>query len=296
MLAVLLGGPAALPASAQDVGQAASAVPAGEAGAPAAPAPPLAPAAEAPPPAVPAAPPAGTSAPKEHDLTPTGMFLHADPVVQGVMIVLMLASMASWVVLLVKGLGLWLAKGRLAAALAAIRTADSLAAASHRVRKGPAAHLLLEAEEELGLSQGLSGEGIKERAAIGLQRIEAAIAKRMAIGTGILATTGSIGPFVGLFGTVWGIMHSFVGIANSNTTNLAVVAPGIAEALLATGIGLVAAIPAVVIYNVLTRAIGSYRILVGDVAALILRHLSRDLDRRGTEASAPAVGLRAAAE
>ena len=91
-------------------------------------------------------------------------------------------------------------------------------------------------------------------------------------------------------------MHSFVGIANSNTTNLAVVAPGIAEALLATGIGLVAAIPAVVIYNVLTRAIGGYRILVGDVAALILRHLSRDLDRRGAEAPAPAIVLRAAAE
>ena len=212
MLAVLLGGPAALPASAQDVGQAASAVPAGEAGAPAAP--PPAPAAEAPPPAVPAAPPAGTSAPKEHDLTPTGMFLHADPVVQGVMIVLMLASMASWVVLLVKGLGLWLAKGRLAAALAAIRTADSLAAASHRVRKGPAARLLLEAEEELGLSQGLSGEGIKERAAIGLQRIEAASPAH----GGRHRHPGDHrldGPFVGLFGTVWGIMNSFVGIAQA---------------------------------------------------------------------------------
>lgn len=95
-----------------------------------------------------------------------------------------------------------------------------------------------------------------------------------------LATTGPIGPFVGLFGTVWGIMHSFVGIAKSNTTNLAVVAPGIAEALLATGIGLVAAIPAVVIYNALTRSVAAYRALMSDAVALILCHLSRDLDRR----------------
>ena len=80
-------------------------------------------------------------------------------------------------------------------------------------------------------------------------------------GTGVLATIGATAPFVGLFGTVWGIMNSFIGISKSHTTNLAVVAPGIAEALLATAIGLVAAIPAVVIYNVFARSIAGYRAL-----------------------------------
>jgi biopolymer transport protein ExbB len=104
----------------------------------------------------------------------------------------------------------------------------------------------------------------------------------MASGTGVLATIGSIGPFVGLLGTVWGIMSSFIGIADSNTTSLAVVAPGIAEALLATGVGLAAAIPAVVIYNALARSITGYRAMLADAVALIMIHLSRDLDRRAT--------------
>ncbi|MCJ2134992.1 tonB-system energizer ExbB [Methylobacterium sp. J-026] len=299
VLAMPLLGPVAGSAGAQDVetvGQTAPAVSGGETGAPAVAAPPSSSSADAPSPPVSAGPAVAAATPKDHDLTPAGMFLHADPVVQGVMILLACASMASWVVLLVKGLGLRLARWRLSADLAAIGAARSLAEAGLRVRRGIAAHILLEVEEELAASQGLAAEGIKERAAIGLQRIEAAAARRMAVGTGILATTGSIGPFVGLFGTVWGIMHSFVGIAKSNTTNLAVVAPGIAEALLATGIGLVAAIPAVVIYNALTRSIGGYRMLVGDAAALVLRHLSRDLDRRDSEAAGPTVGLRAAAE
>jgi biopolymer transport protein ExbB len=90
---------------------------------------------------------------------------------------------------------------------------------------------------------------------------------------------------VGLFGTVWGIMNSFIGISKSQTTNLAVVAPGIAEALLATALGLAAAIPAVVIYNVFSRQIAGYRDLVGDASAEILRWVSRDLDRHGMAAS-----------
>jgi len=100
-------------------------------------------------------------------------------------------------------------------------------------------------------------------------------------GTGVLATIGATAPFVGLFGTVWGIMNSFIGISKTNTTNLAVVAPGIAEALLATAFGLVAAIPAVMIYNAFARSITSYRAILGDGTAEVLRHLSRDLDRSG---------------
>ena len=96
----------------------------------------------------------------------------------------------------------------------------------------------------------------------------------------MLATIGATAPFVGLFGTVWGIMNSFIGISKSQTTNLAVVAPGIAEALLATALGLVAAIPAVVIYNVFARSIAGYRALLGDASAEVMRLVSRDLDRR----------------
>lgn len=95
----------------------------------------------------------------------------------------------------------------------------------------------------------------------------------------VLATVGSAGPFVGLFGTVWGIMNAFIGISKSQTTNLAVVAPGIAEALLATAMGLVAAIPAVMIYNMFARAITSYRGLLGDGSAELMRMVSRDLNR-----------------
>ena len=125
----------------------------------------------------------------------------------------------------------------------------------------------------------MSPEGIKERASTLVSRIEARAGRQMSRGTGMLATIGATAPFIGLFGTVWGIMNSFIGISKTNTTNLAVVAPGIAEALLATAIGLVAAIPAVVIYNIFSRSIASYRATLGDGAAEVMRHLSRDLDR-----------------
>ena len=114
-----------------------------------------------------------------------------------------------------------------------------------------------------------------------------------------MATIGAIAVFVGLFGTVWGIMDSFIGISRTNTTNLAVVAPGIAEALLATAMGLVAAIPAVVMYNSFARSITGYRAQLADAAAEVLRHLSRDLDRDALarrEGDSPIVALRQLAE
>jgi biopolymer transport protein ExbB len=118
---------------------------------------------------------------------------------------------------------------------------------------------------------------VKERVAMRLERLEASMGRHMLRGTGILATIGATAPFVGLFGTVWGIMNSFIGISKSQTTNLAVVAPGIAEALLATALGLVAAIPAVVIYNHLARRTAAYRALVADSSSAVLRIVSRDL-------------------
>jgi biopolymer transport protein ExbB len=241
-------------------------------------------------------PAAGKAAGAAHDFSPMGMFLAADIVVQAVMVTLLLASVVTWAILLMKSLSLALAKRQIRSSLTALRSVANLPEANEQVRRGVGALLLVEVDGEVGLSQGLPSDGIKERAAIALTRIEARVGKRMASGTVILATIGSIGPFVGLFGTVWGIMGSFIGIANSNTTSLAVVAPGIAEALLATGIGLVAAIPAVVIYNALTRSISGYRALVGDAVALIMRHLSRDLDmREGVTYGRPS-NLRLAAE
>ena len=106
-----------------------------------------------------------------------------------------------------------------------------------------------------------------------------AAGRKISRGTGVLATIGATAPFVGLFGTVWGIMDSFIGISKAHTTNLAVVAPGIAEALLATALGLVAAIPAVVIYNVLARSTAHYRALIGDASAWVMNLASCDLDR-----------------
>jgi biopolymer transport protein ExbB len=128
------------------------------------------------------------------------------------------------------------------------------------------------------LSAEASAEGTKERVASRLERIEAAARQRIVRGTGVLATIGATAPFVGLFGTVWGIMNSFIGISEAHTTNLAVVAPGIAEALLATAAGLVAAIPAVVIYNLFARATAVYRALLADTSAEVLRLVSRDLE------------------
>jgi len=166
---------------------------------------------------------------------------------------------------------------------------------------GASAQMVPAAAGELARANDLPAEGTKERAAALIARIEARAGRQLNRGTGALATIGATAPFIGLFGTVWGIMNSFIGISKTNTTNLAVVAPGIAEALLATAIGLVAAIPAVMIYNIFARSIASYRAALGDAAAEILRHLSRDLDRAMMEAAADegewgVVGMRQSAE
>ncbi|WP_375626474.1 MULTISPECIES: MotA/TolQ/ExbB proton channel family protein [unclassified Bartonella] len=128
-------------------------------------------------------------------------------------------------------------------------------------------------------------EGLKERVHSLLSRCLLAATRRVACGSAVLATIGAIAPFVGLFATVWGIMNSFIGIAQSQTTRLDVVAPGIAEALFATAIGLFVAIPAVVMYNSLMRALNGYRNDLGDIAAALERLLSRELDRQRQQKS-----------
>ena len=211
------------------------------------------------------------------------MFMNADIIVKAVMVGLAFASLVTWTVWLAKGLELVVAKRRAKSATRKLERADNLAAATREIeggwtRRGAVADLVQAAVRETKRSAELSAEGVKERLSIALSRIEARAGRNMARGAGILATIGATAPFVGLFGTVWGIMNSFIGISQSHTTNLAVVAPGIAEALLATAIGLIAAIPAVVVYNIFARSIAGYRALLSDASGEILQHLSRDLE------------------
>ncbi len=216
------------------------------------------------------------------DLSPWNMFLSADIIVKAVMIGLALASVVTWTVWLAKSLELTWAKRRLSRAFASIHASSSLAEAAQRLsgRKGIVASLIELAAVELHLSADVPDKGgIKERVASRLDGLASAAGRDMNRGTGVLATIGSTSPFVGLFGTVWGIMNSFIGISEAQTTNLAVVAPGIAEALLATALGLVAAIPAVIIYNQFARQIGGYRAMIAEASAEVQRLVSRDLDR-----------------
>jgi biopolymer transport protein ExbB len=233
--------------------------------------------------ASPGAQPASTIAvgPLPDAMSPWSMFIQADVVVKVVMIGLALASVATWTVLLVKTIQLRAARGEGRRALATVLSARSLLDAARQIadQRNAVGRLLAAAEDEVEKSRGLPVEGIKERVAWQLERMEAAAAQRIGRGMGILATVGAVAPFVGLFGTVWGIMNSFIGISRAHTTNLAVVAPGIAEALLATAFGLAAAIPAVVIYNAFARSTGTYRAVLADSSVAILRLLSRDLDR-----------------
>ena len=220
-----------------------------------------------------------------HDLSPWGMYKNADIVVKAVMIGLAIASIITWTIWIAKGFELLGAKRRLKGEIAALKRARTLDEASAGAKKqGTLANLLVhDALEEMHLSvNSREREGIKERVSFRLERLVAACGRNMSMGTGVLATIGSTAPFVGLFGTVWGIMNSFIGIAKTQTTNLAVVAPGIAEALLATALGLVAAIPAVVIYNVFARSIAGYKAQVSDASAQVLLLVSRDLDHQPT--------------
>lgn len=226
------------------------------------------------------------------DLSVWGMYQHADIVVKIVMIGLIMASVVTWAIFFSKSVELSSQKRRLKREQQQLANARSLNEASEMAEafdaKSLSTMLINEAQNELELSAGSEdNEGIKERTGFRLERRVGAAGRHMGRGNGFLATIGAISPFVGLFGTVWGIMNSFIGIAQSQTTNLAVVAPGIAEALLATAIGLIAAIPAVVIYNVFARVIGGYKASLGDVAAQVLLLQSRDLDLEASSQARP---------
>ena len=228
------------------------------------------------------------------ELSPWSMFMSADVVVKAVMIGLAFASLVTWTIFIAKMIELSVVQQKVRSALKKISDARSLAEAQFVLgsKEGALPSLLAACMREARQSAGISSDaGIKERAALSCAEIVRAEARRVRLGMGLLATIGATSPFVGLFGTVWGIMNSFIGISKAQTTNLAVVAPGIAEALLATAIGLVAAIPAVIIYNHFARVTKGYLELVNRASGAAARLLSRDLDR--THVSG---GARAAAE
>jgi biopolymer transport protein ExbB len=222
------------------------------------------------------------SRPLLRELSPWSMFLSADVLVKAVMMSLAFASLLTWTIFLAMSAKLFLARQRVKKALAAVANTKSMSEA--QLALGPngtvVSSFLKAAAQELRMSATVSAHGrIEQRAASSFSEIVRAEARKVRRGMGVLATIGATSPFVGLFGTVWGIMNSFIGISKSQTTNLAVVAPGIAEALLATAIGLVAAIPAVIIYNHFSRSTKTYLEFVGRASGAVGRLLSRELDR-----------------
>ncbi|MCB5411355.1 tonB-system energizer ExbB [Pseudogemmobacter faecipullorum] len=224
-----------------------------------------------------------------HSVKLDALFWDAHWIVQAVMVGLAVAAFAALVILIHKMVEFSFAFAGLRRAAKVLTSASDLhiATAALQGRKGPAAEIIRAADEELRLAEAEPDliPGTRERTDAAAGRIEAGAAQKLRAGTGILASIGSLAPFVGLFGTVFGIMNSFIAIAETKTTNLAVVAPGIAEALLATAIGLAAAIPAVAIYNICTRRLATYRHQLNDIAAAAARLQSHALDRLAAAAA-----------
>jgi biopolymer transport protein ExbB len=217
-----------------------------------------------------------------HEMSPWSMFLAADIVVKTVMIGLVIASLVTWTMLIAKTLQLTRAQKQVNAALARLAKARSLSDAQAALGsvKNVITDFLTAAIDEVRVSSETgTASTIKERVASRFAEITRVEARAARHGMAVIATIGATAPFVGLFGTVWGIMNSFIGISKAQTTNLAVVAPGIAQALLATAIGLGAAIPAVVIYNHFSRTTKAYMDIVARGSGAVGRLLSRDLDR-----------------
>jgi biopolymer transport protein ExbB len=215
------------------------------------------------------------------------MFVAADPLVKAVILSLILASLITWTVFLAKSVQLALAGRRLRKRLRRISAAVTLTDAQSATGSGKnvLSTLISAVVDEVRVSARTQAGGVQARAASRLADVVRSEGRVARTGMGLLATIGSTAPFVGLFGTVWGIMNSFIGISKAQTTNLAVVAPGIAEALLATAVGLAAAIPAVIIYNHFARATRIYLELVSRASSTVIRMLSRELE--SGQASAP---------
>lgn len=230
---------------------------------------------------------AGSVAAAGHDLSIIGLFMQADLIVKSVMILLLLASVWTWTIIISKKTYLKKLNRRADRFEDAFWSGEPLDKLHQRVKKSPADPLLATftagmEEWQAGIAAGIP---ISESLQASLrQRVERAmslaIMREMQVlerGMTFLATVGSTATFIGLFGTVWGIMNSFTAIAAMNNTSLAVVAPGIAEALFATAIGLVAAIPAMVAYNVFSTSLARYadrlQAFLTEFSAIMSRHL-----------------------
>ncbi|HWD66762.1 MAG TPA: MotA/TolQ/ExbB proton channel family protein [Caulobacteraceae bacterium] len=224
-------------------------------------------------------------------LTPIVMFEQADLVVKIVMIGLLACSILSWTLLVIKLVEFGSLRRTSDRFLESFRGAKSInemgrIAESEDFAGNPMADMAAAAAAEVELSRqaGLNVTGefrdsTLMRATTAINAVQASLARRLSGGMQFLASVGANAPFIGLFGTVYGIMNSFIGIANTNTTNLAVVAPGIAQALLATGIGLFAAIPSVVFYNYFQTQITGYGSRSEGFVAELVNAISRQLDK-----------------
>jgi biopolymer transport protein ExbB len=214
-------------------------------------------------------------------MTAWSMFLSADWVVKSVMLMLVAASVITWGIAIAKYIEFRKTLRAMSADRAKIIEAPGLGAVPEP--SSPISALILgTAREEFSCcvdpGHVRSADAMTERLSIRLAAAEAEAIQSMRSGFSALASIGATAPFIGLFGTVWGIMNSFIGISQAQTTNLAVVAPGIAEALLATALGLVAAIPAVLLYNVFSRRMANFRRHLQDISARVACLVSREVE------------------
>jgi biopolymer transport protein ExbB len=226
-----------------------------------------------------------------HELTPWTMFMEATLVPKVVMAGLVIASVLSWILMILKAFEFSSLNRTSNRFLEAFRTAKSIPemskiANSEEFEGNPLADMAFAAAQEVELSRSaglaVSGEhrdSTLSRAYSAVGAVQTSLSKRLSSGMQFQASLGSTGPFIGLFGTVYGIMNSFIGIVKTQTTNLASVAPGIAEALLATGIGLFAAIPAVVAYNYFQTRISAFGSRSEGFVAELMNAISRQLDK-----------------
>jgi biopolymer transport protein ExbB/TolQ len=221
-----------------------------------------------------------------------GMVRHSDVVVQAVMLFLVLCSAASWAAFIFKSLVL--ANARLNTRRYAVEfqkavTMDDTADVLGMIGDGPAGQMLSAAKMEWDLTlhavdaplTAHQNSRLLQRLVLAMGMAQERALTRLGSYMGLLATVGSTAPFIGLFGTVWGILDSFEHISVSSSTSLAVVAPGIAEALLATAVGLFTAIPATMFYNRFSREIGKITGQLDNVAAALIVFASRDVERLG---------------
>jgi len=221
-----------------------------------------------------------------------GMVRHSDPIVQAVMAFLLLCSASSWAAFIFKSFVLATAKRntqRFSVAFRKAATMDDAQAAVTSAGDGPAQRMLAAARQEWDATLAVTGTKLAahqtnrllQRLALAMGSVQERALARLGNWMGLLATIGSTAPFIGLFGTVWGILDSFEHISASYNTSLTVVAPGIAEALLATAVGLFTAIPATMFYNRFAREIGKVTGMLDNVAAELIVFASRDVERLG---------------